>query len=899
MTEPDPKETQGPFPPVPAGAPRMGESTAHADLDATNITAKSGPAPQPEPKDGEDELEATLISGNSLPEPEPEEPDDDLGATILNVKIQQIPGLMLVRELGRGAAGVVYHGKQEFLDREVAVKMLLDQRQNAEYSARFKREAKLLAGLQHPHIVSCYQADVTPDGVCFLVMEYVDGPNLREYLVENGPLDVIDALCVCRDLASALGSAHEKKIIHRDVKSENVLLAKQSNAPESAKFRYRAKLSDLGLARPEVKELAPGTSLHLTVGAAIMGTPLNMSPEQFDDPQGVDHRTDIYSLGCVLYDMLIASLPFKEKTLSTLVMAKHMAVRGPDPRLERPEIDPEVSELVMAMLAAKREDRPQTYAELIETCAKLIDKQSGGTTRSEQSPARSSARVAVAIGAAVLLGAAGIWWAMSHKGKGEQPLPPAPLALTIQAPERVNEGDEVVLSATPAGFASAMPTLVWNRVAGPEVDLKQNGMTATFTAPHALKLYELQFTASGEDSDGKTTASPPVTVQVAATDEAPTITIEGSKIAQENGPIRLSASVVDLDAHGNSQYLWRQTSGRPVQFEANQNPLSFTAPEAAGAYFVELALTVKAGSSAWEADPVRVDVSAVNDPPVVVLPTPPSAEAGEQVSIEAQVQDIDSVEDLKFEWRVETPAGLRVDISDPKSRTAQFTLPENPAGNYDLELALWTTDGTQAPLEQKLKLPVTCEPAIEAGKTARWIAPITAERLAGWAVSEPPPKLKDAVDVGFLAESPISETWITRKLPSGGFVLSLQLEPQVLKPSGCGLRIATDDQHALSLCFVPVEGEDCALISYATTWVDGAWSIPASEKRTAHGPWMKYKTLEIELTREGTDLKARWRGAEEQSWSSTVTLPLGARPRALSLFVQGTMLVSDVKIQGL
>ncbi|MEO6709144.1 MAG: protein kinase, partial [Planctomycetota bacterium] len=616
-----------------------------------------------------------------------------------------------------------------------------DQRQNAEYSARFKREAKLLAGLQHPHIVSCYQADVTPDGVCFLVMEYVDGPNLREYLVENGPLDVVDALSVCRDLASALGSAHEKKIIHRDVKSENVLLARQPNAPESARFRYRAKLSDLGLARPEAKQLAPGTSLHLTVGAAIMGTPLNMSPEQFDDPRGVDHRTDIYSLGCVLYDMLIASLPFKEKTLSTLVMAKHRAVRGPDPRLERPEIDPEVSELVMSMLAAKREDRPQTYAELIETCAKLIDKQTGGPPpRLQPSSARSPLLLAAVLGAAVVLGG-GIWWATRGKGTGKEPLPPTQLALTIQAPEEVGEGEEVVLSAVPAGFASAMPALVWQQVAGPQVDLKQKGMTATFTAPRAVKLYELQFTTRGEDTDGNAVESPAVTVQVAATDEAPTITIEGSKSVQENGTVELHATVVDPDAHGVVQYAWRKTSGRSLQFEANQNPLSFTAPEAAAVYSVEFELTVKAGGAAWQAKRVRVDVSAVNDPPIVKLPTPASAEAGELVTLEAQVTDLDSLDDLKFEWRVESPAGLRLDFSDPNSRTAKFSVPENPKGDYELELALWTTDGTQDPLEQTIKLPVRCEPALEPGKSATWIVPISAERLAGWAASEPPPKL--------------------------------------------------------------------------------------------------------------------------------------------------------------
>ncbi|MEO6709584.1 MAG: hypothetical protein ABIP42_08390, partial [Planctomycetota bacterium] len=152
---------------------------------------------------------------------------------------------------------------------------------------------------------------------------------------------------------------------------------------------------------------------------------------------------------------------------------------------------------------------------------------------------------------------------------------------------------------------------------------------------------------------------------------------------------------------------------------------------------------------------------------------------------------------------------------------------------------------------------------------------------------------------GFLAVSPELEAWITHKLPSGGFVLTLKLQPQVLKPAGCGLRIATDDQHALSLCFLPGEGQECALFSYPTTFVDGRWSMPAAEKQTGHGPWASYKTMEIELTRDGASMKARWRDAEVQKWSEAVTWQLGSRPRALSLFVHGTMLVNGVQVQGL
>ena len=208
-----------------------------------------------------------------------------LDRTIVNIDIPRVPGIKLVKELGRGGMGVVYRGKQEFLDREVAVKMLLEQRKNPEYFARFKREAKILVGPQHPHIVTCYQADVTADGTCLLVMECVRGPKLREFLFEKSSLAVTDALRICRDLASAVACAHDRKIIHRDVKSENVLLAPDPNAPWFT-FRFGAKLTDQGLARLESRDANSSKSLHLTVQAAIMGTPRSMSPKQVFDLWG-------------------------------------------------------------------------------------------------------------------------------------------------------------------------------------------------------------------------------------------------------------------------------------------------------------------------------------------------------------------------------------------------------------------------------------------------------------------------------------------------------------------------------------------------------------------------------------------------------------------------------------
>src|SRR5688572_30424987 len=197
-----------------------------------------------------------------------------------------IPEVELQAEIGRGGMGVVYRGRQTYLDRHVAVKLLLVDRAAAddEYVRRFQREAKILAGLSHPHIVACYSAGITSDRHPYLVMEFIDGPNLKNWIAEHGPLKPLQALRVVRELAQALGHAHQSGIIHRDVKPENVLLAKREG--DTSDFPFQAKLVDLGLARPQ----GTGSDMNLTGTGQVMGTPTTMAPEQFDDPEGVDFR---------------------------------------------------------------------------------------------------------------------------------------------------------------------------------------------------------------------------------------------------------------------------------------------------------------------------------------------------------------------------------------------------------------------------------------------------------------------------------------------------------------------------------------------------------------------------------------------------------------------------------
>lgn len=279
-----------------------------------------------------------------------------------------IPEVELDQEIGRGGMGVVYSGRQTYLDRRVAVKLLLVNREAADddYVRRFQREAKILAGLSHPHIVGCYSAGVTAERQPYLVMEFIDGPNLKNWVAEHGPLSERDALRVVRELAQALGHAHANGIIHRDVKPENVLLAKREG--DSSLFPYQAKLVDLGLARPQ----GTGSDMNLTGTGQIMGTPTTMAPEQFDDPEGVDFRADIYGLGCVLYHALTGGPAFKGNSLAQIVTAK-VSGAAPNPTAEITGLSPAIGTLVSDMLAKDREQRPQSYEVLIARCHPLLN----------------------------------------------------------------------------------------------------------------------------------------------------------------------------------------------------------------------------------------------------------------------------------------------------------------------------------------------------------------------------------------------------------------------------------------------------------------------------------------------------------------------------------------------
>ena len=205
------------------------------------------------------------------------------------------PNLEVTEILGQGGMGVVYKARQPQLDRFVALKILPDEAEkDPAFAERFSREAKALAKLSHPNIVSVYDFG-RAEGHFYLMMEFVDGMNLRQ-LEHSKKLSPQEALAITPKICDALQYAHEEGVVHRDIKPGNILIDRKG----------RVKIADFGLAKMLGQE---SKDLSLTGEHAVMGTPHYMAPEQMNSSKAVDHRADIYSLGVVIYEMLTGELP--------------------------------------------------------------------------------------------------------------------------------------------------------------------------------------------------------------------------------------------------------------------------------------------------------------------------------------------------------------------------------------------------------------------------------------------------------------------------------------------------------------------------------------------------------------------------------------------------------------
>jgi tRNA A-37 threonylcarbamoyl transferase component Bud32 len=266
------------------------------------------------------------------------------------------PQFELIELLGRGGMGEVYKARQKKLGRLVAIKILPEPFGSSdEYTERFLREARSLALLNHPNIVTIYDFG-DANGLCYFVMEYIDGVDLRR-MIEAGTLTTPEALRIVPQICDALQFAHDAGVVHRDVKPANILIDKQG----------RVKIADFGLAKIVNKEKKDFT---LTGVSDVMGTAEYMAPEQRRAAQAVDHRADIYSLGVVFYEMLTGEVP----------MGKF------EPPSKRVEVDVRLDDVVLRTLEREPERRYQKASE-VKTSVETINGTPSTAVRTPESVA--------------------------------------------------------------------------------------------------------------------------------------------------------------------------------------------------------------------------------------------------------------------------------------------------------------------------------------------------------------------------------------------------------------------------------------------------------------------------------------------------------------------------------
>jgi hypothetical protein len=385
----------------------------------------------------------------------------------------------VVGRLGRGGMGEVYRARDTRLGREVAIKVLSHEvRSDPDRLKRFRREATLLASLNHPNIASIYGLE-EPESGPFLVLELVEGVTLEERL-RRGPLPLAEALSMAREVVSALVAAHERGIIHRDLKPSNLVLSAAGGV----------KLLDFGLAKslearttvPERGEVTVTTAE--TAPGIVMGTGAYMSPEQARG-EALDERTDLWSFGCILFESLTGARPFRASTLADTFVA--ILQHAPDWGALPPETPPGVRALLEGCLQKERARRYQTAAALQEAleAAPVAGTPALEATRQQAAAAARSPRyslTAQAPGCTVTLAAAALVGVVVgagslltlRSGGGDQapqvaaadPAPsqmaatpsPAPSALPVEATPKPLSPAGTPVAAPPPVAAAARPT---------------------------------------------------------------------------------------------------------------------------------------------------------------------------------------------------------------------------------------------------------------------------------------------------------------------------------------------------------------------------------------------------------------------------------------------------------
>ncbi len=269
----------------------------------------------------------------------------------------------IIEKIGEGGMGSVYKAKHELMSREVAIKLINPELiTNDETLQRFQREIRAMSSFQNKHTVEIYDAGELPDGSCFMAMEFLDGRTLTDMVAEGAvPLKRTTELAM--QILNAVNAAHEKKIVHRDLKPDNIMILVDKNNKDFV------KIMDFGVAKileEPTETVADGSPIFVSMVGTVTGTPQYMSPEQASGDK-VDHRSDLYSIGVILYEMICGLLPFESQS-PVGFLGQHISQQPPPFKVRVPEKNfaPPIEEIVMRLLRKSVKDRYQSAKEVIE-----------------------------------------------------------------------------------------------------------------------------------------------------------------------------------------------------------------------------------------------------------------------------------------------------------------------------------------------------------------------------------------------------------------------------------------------------------------------------------------------------------------------------------------------------
>lgn len=356
------------------------------------------------------------------------------------------------RELGGGGMSRVFVAIEQALGRRVVVKILAPELAAGISAERFKREIQLAAQLQHPQIVPVLAAGEAA-GMPFYTMPFVEGESLRTRLRRDGALPIRDTVRILSDVAKALEYAHERGIVHRDIKPDNVLISRSS-----------AAVTDFGIAKAlaasKVQGPSPSSGGTLTLIGTSLGTPTYMAPEQAAGDPNTDHRADIYALGCMAYELLAGQPPFHGLSPHQL-FAAHIAERPASLASRQPNVPPPLAALVMRCLEKDPAARPQTADEVLEALESVGTASGAVATapaaaRADNKRARRRA-IALAVGGAALV-AAGVAWVVRNGPGGRGRATPTDAAKSIAVLPLTNVGGDTASEYFAEGMTDELAT---------------------------------------------------------------------------------------------------------------------------------------------------------------------------------------------------------------------------------------------------------------------------------------------------------------------------------------------------------------------------------------------------------------------------------------------------------